>query len=149
MEEIIKKYFSDPQSEFDYIEKNTFNRPTDLQAIAKVEKELNIKFPQDYRDFLLITNGYDGSLGQSYLQLIGLEEVVKYTEMYCGEFFLWAIYLGSDGGNEMFVLDKRESLFQFGIMPFIGNEEDFIPVGNAFEEFLKHLYYNDYRGNKI
>ncbi|PXY44617.1 SMI1/KNR4 family protein [Flavobacterium hydrophilum] len=148
MEEIIQKYFSDPQSEFEYIDKNTFNQATELEAIAKVEKELNIKLPKDYRDFLLITNGYDGTLGQSHVQFIRLEEVVKYTEMYCGEFFPWTIYLGSDGGNEMFVLDKREKQLQFGVMPFIGNKEDFIALGNTFEEFAKHLYYNDYWDNK-
>ena len=109
MEEIIQKYFSDPQSEFEYIGKNTFNQPTELEAIAKVEKELNIKLPKDYRDFLLITNGYDGTLGQSHVQFIRLEEVVKYTEMYCGEFFPWTIYLGSDGETRCLFLTKEKN----------------------------------------
>lgn len=148
MKEIIQKYFSDAQSEMMYTETHTFNLPTELEVIEKVEKELNIKFPQDYKDFLLIANGYEGVLGQSYVQLIKVEEVVKYTEMYGGEFFPWAIYLGADGGNEMFVLDKREDQLRFGVMPFIGDDQDFIPLGNTFEEFAKRLYYNDYWGNK-
>lgn len=147
MKEIIQKYFSDSQSELN-TDKNTVNPATDLETISEVEKELNIRFPKDYKDFLLITNGYEGSIGQSYVQLIRVEEVVKYTEMYGGEFFSWAIYLGTDGGNEMFVLDKREDQLQFGVMPFIGNDKDFIPLGNTFKEFIKHLYYNDCWENK-
>ncbi len=149
MEKIIKKYFSDSQSELNFTDKNEFNPSANLEAITKVENELNIKFPKDYSDFLLITNGYDGNLGQSYIQLIRVEQVVEYTEMYGGEFFPWVVYLGSDGGNEMFILDKRENQLQFGVIPFIGDEKDFIPLGNTFEEFLGHLYRNDYWSNKL
>jgi cell wall assembly regulator SMI1 len=63
MREIIQKYLSDPPS--DYTDKNVFNPPTDIKSIIKVEKDLKINFPQDYKDFLQITNGYDGTLGQS------------------------------------------------------------------------------------
>ena len=149
MDKIIKKYFSDPQSDLNFTDKNEFNPPANLEVITKVEKELNIKFPKDYSDFLLITNGYDGNLGQSYIQLIRVEQVVEYTEMYGGEFFPWVVYLGSDGGNEMFILDKRESQLHFGVIPFIGDEEDYIPLGNTFEEFLGHLYRNDYWSDKL
>ena len=149
MEKIIKKYFSDSQSELNFTDKNEFNPSANLEAITKVENELNIKFPKDYSDFLLITNGYDGNLGQSYIQLIRVEQVVEYTEMYGGEFFPWVVYLGSDVGNEMFIIDKRENQLQFGVIPFIGDEEDYIPLGNTFEEFLGHLYRNDYWSNKL
>lgn len=144
MEKNLQMYFSETQSELIHENKHKFNPPIEIEEIIKVERELNIEFPQDYKEFLLITNGYEGSLGQSYVQLVKVEELAQYTEMYGGEFFPWVIYLGSDGGNEMFVLDKREDQLQFGVMPFIGNEEDFIPLGNTFEKFVRHLYYNDY-----
>ena len=144
MKEIIQKYFSDPPSDSTYADKNVFNPPADIETIAQVQKELNVKFPQDYIDFLLITNGYDGRLGESYVQFIKVDDIVKYTEMYGGEFFPWTIYIGADGGNEMFALDKRGHQLQFGVMPFIGEDQDFIPLGKTFEEFARHLYLNDY-----
>jgi hypothetical protein len=52
--------------------------------------------------------------------------------------------IGSDGGNEMYVLDKRREKLQFGILPYVGGEDDFIPLGETFEEFVRHLYYNDF-----
>ncbi len=144
MKEFIQKYFSDPASDSTYADKNVFNPPTEIETIIKAEKELDIIFPPDYKDFLLITNGYDGTLGQSYVQFIKVEEILKYTDMYGGEFFPWVIYLGADGGNEMFVLDKRGPELQFGVMPYIGEDKDFIPLGKTFDEFVRHLYKNDY-----
>ncbi len=147
MKEVIRKYLSDPPS--DYADKNVFNSPADIKNITKVENDLKINFPQDYKDFLQIANGYDGTLGQSYVQLVRVEEIPKFTEMYGGEIFPWIIYLGADGGNEMFVLDKRGSELQFGVMPFIGEDNDFISLGKTFEEFAGHLYNNDYWENKL
>lgn len=144
MKEIIQKYFSDPPSDSTFADKNVFNLPADIETIISVEKDLSIKLPDDYKNFLLHTNGYDGSLGQSFVQFIKVEEILKYTDMYGGEFFPWVIYLGTDGGNEMFVLDKRGSELQFGVMPFIGEDKDFIPLGKTFDEFVRHLYNNDY-----
>ena len=147
MREIIQKYFSDPPS--DYADKNVFNRPTDTKTIIKVETDLNINFPEDYKNFLLITNGYDGTLGQSYVRFIKVEEISKFTDMYGGDFFPWVIYLGNDGGNEMLVLDKRGPELQFGVMPFIGEDKDFISLGKTFEEFVGHLYNNDYWESEV
>ncbi|MFI5406508.1 MAG: SMI1/KNR4 family protein [Nitrososphaerales archaeon] len=149
MREIIQKYFSDPATDATYADKNVFNPPTDIKTINRVEKDLNINFPEDYKDFLLITNGYDGTLGQSYVRFIKVEEISKFTDMYGGDFFPWVIYLGSDGGNEMFVLDKRGSELQFGVMPFIGEDKDFISLGKTFEEFVGHLYNNDYWESEV
>lgn len=142
MKEFIQKYFSEPPSE--YAGNNIFNPPTDINTISKVEKKLNIKFPNDYKDFLLTTNGYDGALGQLYVRFIKVEEILKYTEIYGGEFFPWLIYIGTDGGNEMFVLDKRCPELQFGILPFIAEDIDFIPLGMNYKEFVEHLYNNDF-----
>jgi len=44
----------------------------------------------------------------------------------------------------MFVIDQRKDKIQFGTLPYIGDESDFIALGNTFEEFVKHLYDNDF-----
>ena len=144
MDDIIKKYFSDAPTTTNYVDKNAFYAPADLETISKVEQMLSIKFPSDYISFLLASNGFEGNLGQSYSRFIQLEQIQEYTKMYGGKFFPWIVFIGSDGGNEMYVLDKRGEKLQFGILPYVGDEDDFIPLGETFEEFVRHLYYNDF-----
>ncbi len=144
MKDIIQKYFNDKLTADDFVEENIFYPPADLNTIVDVEKLLDIKLPQDYKDFLSISNGYNGTLGQSYTRLTKVEEIVENTNGYCKEFFPWAIHIGTDGGGEMYVLDTREKKIKYGAMPYIGEDKDFILLGDTFEEFARHLYYNDY-----
>lgn len=139
MTDLIGKYFDNKQPE-----NNTYFPSADLNKIKQLEKSLSIELPQDYVDFLCRTNGYEGILGESYVILASIESVEEYTESYGGEFFPWIVYIGTDGGNEMYVIDRRKEQLQFGILPFIGQESDFISLGDSFEEFVKHLYFNDF-----
>jgi hypothetical protein len=142
--DFITTYFKSNTNENDYEENNTFYPPADIETILGVENTLSVKFPKDYVDFLLSTNGYEGMLGESNVFFLCVEKIIEYTEDYGSEFFPWIIFVGTDGGNEMYVIDRRESELQFGILPYIGREEDFVPLGNTFETFVRHLYHNDY-----
>ena len=144
MADIIKKYFSDVGAAEDYAKVNIFYPPVDLEIIKEVQDALSIKFPEDYIDFLLATNGYEGKLGQSYTVFMQVEKIAEYTQNYGGEFFHWIIFIGTDGGNEMYVIDKRNEKLQFGVLPYISDENDFIALGETFEEFVSHLYNNDF-----
>ena len=146
MGDLILKYFSDLPTQNDFVERNDFSPPAELDKILDLEKVLGIKLPNDYIDFLLITNGYSGKLGQSNVHFIGIEKIEEYTLAYGGEFFPWIVFIGTDGGNEMYVIDKRNEKLQFGLLPYIGEDKDFMLLGDTFEEFIKHLYYNDFWG---
>jgi SMI1 / KNR4 family (SUKH-1) len=144
MTDLIEKYFSDIPIKGDYAEKNIFFPPAAQEEIWKTENALSIKFPPDYIDFILTTNGFDGKLGKSYSRFIQLGKIIEYTRMYAGAFFPWAVYIGDDGGNEMYVFDGRQDKLRFGLLPFIGEENEFISLGKTFEEFVKHLYDQDF-----
>lgn len=144
MSKLIKKYFSDKPIVNDYNKENIFYPPANLDKIKKIEQDFSIILPKDYVDFLLFTNGYDGKLGEAYVIFIQIEKIREYTTMYGGDFFPWLIYIGCDGGNEMFIIDNRNEKIQFGVLPFIGDENDFIPLGESFEKFVNHLYFNDF-----
>ena len=148
MTNIIKRYFSNPSSSEDYGGTSKFYPAADLNKIKQLEKALSIKFPEDYTAFLLSTNGYDGKIGQSYSIFIQVEKIEKYTKDYGGEFFPWIVFIGTDGGNEMYVIDTRDEKIAFGILPYIGDENDFISLGSTFEKFVGHLYHNDFWKNK-
>ena len=141
---LINKYFSDKPTTSDYAELNIFFPPAEISAIELVEKNLGIKLPQDYVDFLLTTNGFAGMIGESYVVFEQIKKVEEYTSSYCSEFFPWAIYIGTDGGNEMYVIDKRGLSYNFGLLPYISDVNDFINLGNTFEGFIRHLYDNDF-----
>ena len=119
---------------------NHFYPAASAAEIADVEELLEISLPEDYRDFLLESNGFEGFLNESYLRLIPVEFLYDNTQDYCSEFFPWAIYLGTNGGGEMAVLDTRKKPYQFGLLPYLGVDEDFIALGDTFESFVKSIY---------
>ena len=86
-----------------------------------------------------MSNGFEGFLNESYLRLIPVDFLYENTQDFCSEFFPWAIYLGTNGGGEMAVLDTRKQPFQFGL-PYLGVDDDFIALGETFESFVKSIY---------
>ena len=133
--DLIVKYFHDTEGC-----KNEFNPPATEEQIHEAETQLNFKFPDDYKEFLRITNGFDGFVNNWYVVLESTENIYERHSGFCAEFFPWAINVGGDGGGEMFVIDTRTFPFQYGVLPCIAAEEDFIPLGNTFEKFISRLY---------
>ena len=88
---------------------------------------------------MLTTNGIEGQLGDFTVTFQPVETIYQETLDNCAEFFPWAIFIGANGSSEMFVIDKRTNPVQFGLLPYISDEEDFLPLGNTFEQFLSRL----------
>lgn len=141
MSYIFDKYFIDSEGSYP----NTFNTPANKLIISEVEKALNLEFPNDYKEFLQFTNGYTGFVGKNYVDLYQVE-IVGNNE-YCKNEFPWAIEIGSNGGGEMYIMYLIGSIVNYGVLPMIGDDNDLIPLGNTFEGFIKHLYFNDFWNN--
>ena len=133
--DLISTYFNTTASF-----KNHFYPAASNDEIENAEALLGIKLPEDYCNFLLASNGFEGFINEFYLRLIPVGFLYDNTQDYCSEFFPWAIYLGTNGGGEMAVLDIREQPYQFGLLPYLGVEEDFIALGDKFESFVKSIY---------
>ena len=101
---------------------------------------MGIKLPNDYKDFLKFTNGFDGLVNEFVVCFDPVDKICQSTQINCAEFFPWAIYIGTNGNLEMFVIDKRQTPYQFGLLPYIADDSDFIALGNTFEKFIKRLY---------
>ena len=141
--DFIKKYFSDADEN-----QNKFNLPATEGQIIELENELGIILPKDYKDFLRFTNGFEGALMNFIVILDPVDKVYQSTQDICAEFFPWAVYIGRNGNLEMFVIDKRQNPYQFGLLPNIADDNDFIPLGDTFEKFIEHLY-NDTAFTKL
>jgi hypothetical protein len=123
-------------------EKFNFNRSISMDAIEAAEEKLNIKFPQDYADFMLRTNGGEGTIGEGYLRLYKMEDLALVNEDYSAdEFAPGFVIIGSDGGAAAFGYDFRERVPQLIEVGFIGMDIDYPAYRtDDFYEFMEYLY---------
>jgi len=121
-------------------EENVFYPPASEREIGQVESALGIVLPEEYKELMLFTNGFEGWIGEFYAQLEPIEQIIEESRTWCGEFFPSFIFLGSNRNLEMLVLDTRRQEFEFGLLPNIGDESDFISSGPSFRKFIERLY---------
>ena len=113
------------------------------EALDAAQEQLGITFPAYYREVMLQTDGGEADFGASWLVLNSLESMLdRNLDKDLMQYFPGLTFLGSDGGGEAYARDWRArpgSLYL--VTPFSGNfEEDSIPGGNTFEEFLSILH---------
>jgi hypothetical protein len=118
------------------------NEPVTENNIKKVEELLSINFPQEYYDFLLISNGGEGEIGQSYLVLWKIEDLIELNDAYgIEEFAPGLLIIGSDGGDTAYCIDIRSDIKPFVQVPFIGMDLSEVQgCSNDFKGFLRFLY---------
>ena len=79
-----------------------------LEQIRKIEDVLGLTFPDDYRSFLVWSNGGEGRLGRMYLILWQVEDVPELNEDYQRAAYVpGLVAIGSDGGGMCYALDYR------------------------------------------
>ena len=68
-------------------------------SIDDVEKLLNTNLPKQYKSFLLWSNGGEGKLGDNYIYIWAIEDVIAYNHDYGIQKYLQKEYLafGMDG----------------------------------------------------
>lgn len=119
------------------------NSPFSEESLRKIESEIHMTFPAQYREFMLETGGAEGMIGEnSYLVIWPAEEIIpcnKYGKI--EEFTPGFIQFASDGGGMAYVFDKRQGdIFIAAIPDDSIHIEDAIILGKTFEEFLQSLY---------
>ena len=133
MNENIKRFFAAEDLEL----------PTTEEKLREAEIKLEINFPAQYKEFMLESNGVEGSIGgNSYLAIWHIEEIVELNEAHkVSEFTPGLVYFGSDGGGIVYAFDKRDKN-----IPIVEFPDDSIHIedarlcGHTFEEFLQNLY---------
>ncbi len=119
------------------------NPPTTKEVMKEIEEHLRIKFPDEYMNFMLESNGAEGNVGaNSYLVIWSNDQIVQLNEAYSvNEFTPGLVYFGTDGGGMAYAFDNRSDGTPIVEFPFESiHVEDAKLCGNTFVEFLQYLH---------
>ena len=117
--------------------------PTTKENLKDVEGNLNYILPEQYKMFMLISNGAEGIIGKhSYLVIWPIDQITELNKEYAvNEFTPGLMYFGSDGGGMAYAFDNRMKETPIVEFPFESvNIQDAKLCGNTFNEFLRNLY---------
>lgn len=129
----IKEYFRNTKLDSSITEK----------YIDIYEEKLGVNLPSDYKEFLLFSNGIEGFIGESYLALFRLEDLL-FVHQTTKKDAPNLLVIGTDGGGTDFVFDIEEN--------FVVKEVQAISLGvdtpnlcaNNFSSFLDYLFNRKY-----
>ncbi|AMM50711.1 hypothetical protein TH61_05315 [Rufibacter sp. DG15C] len=111
-------------------------------TIEEVEVKTGISLPKDYTDFLTNYQGFEKLIGEEYVQLWDLEDLVEQNEGYLIlENLPATIGIGSNGAGELIALERvNEEEVKVVLTPFVDLSQDYhIPIGDSFTDFLQRL----------
>lgn len=125
-----------------YLSEFELNQPCTQKSINDLEKNEKISLPSEYQEFMLCSDGGEGSIGDSYLSLWKIGDIVELNEDYgVDEFAPGLLIIGSDGGDTAYCIDTNSEKLPFVEVPFIGMDLNEVQLcGNTFIDFLEYLY---------
>ncbi|MFL0267407.1 SMI1/KNR4 family protein [Candidatus Clostridium radicumherbarum] len=123
-----------------YVSDVELSMPTSIEIISETENKLGIKFPSDYIEFMLFSNGCEGTIGESYISIWPIEELIDTNENLEVEKYTPGLVLfGSDGGGEAFAFDMRGDTIKYIMVPYMLEFDALIEQGNTIFNFFDRL----------
>jgi hypothetical protein len=119
------------------------NQGASENALNQFMKSSGIKLPEQYLEFMRISNGIEGFIDQnSYLILWPIEQISELNEAYAVEEFAPGLLIfGSNGGDIAYAFDTRSEKMPIVETPFIGMNLDNVKLcGTTLKSFLDYLY---------
>ncbi|KNY30129.1 SMI1/KNR4 family protein [Pseudobacteroides cellulosolvens] len=111
-----------------------------IEDLKKVEDAVGISFPQQYKEFMLFSNGAVGEVGDSYLTIWELEDVEEFYEDCCKDNLDNIVLFASDGAKMGYGFDKNKNEYIVSV-PLDSLEIDYVGFcANTFHEFIEYLY---------
>ena len=126
-----------------FISQMELGTPTTADAINIAGEQLGISLPDQYKEFMIETNGAEGFVGvNSYLAIWPIDQIVQLNDEYAvKEFTPGLVYFGSDGGGMAYAFDCRDEITSIVEFPFESIDvEDARSCGRTFNEFMQNLY---------
>ena len=112
-------------------------------SIDDVEKLLNTTLPKQYKSFLLWSNGGEGKLGDNYIYIWAIEDVIAYNHDYGIQKYLqkeyWAFGMDGDIGYILHLSDNSIYRVDLGDLDITSIKY----IAPSFDDFLgKAIYLN-------
>lgn len=126
----------------EYFTAGDLRSPVRDAELSRLDKELGVGLPADYREFLLLSDGYNGDVGaKGYAQLWSASELTSNNEGYEVKSRVSDLTLiGSNGGPTAYGIDRHQGQLSFVSIPLVPMARDEIrPLGGTFTEFLAAL----------
>lgn len=130
MYEILKKYNWPPRT------------TSDKTNLVDIEKGIGFQLPGDYRNFLLRYRGHETQIGEEYIKLWGIDDLLRLNQDYkILENLSATIGIGSNGAGEFIGIEKPDDdQPRIILTPFIDLDEQLhIEIGKSFTDFLVRL----------
>lgn len=111
-------------------------------AIERMQEAIKLRLPNQYLEFMKLSNGASGWIGEnSLLQLWPIEQLAEHNEGYAVEEFAPGMFLfGSDGCGKAYAFDVREEPVKIIETHFeVLGWDEISATWNTFAEFLEHL----------
>lgn len=123
------------------------NEPSTEVGLCRIESDLGLKFPIDYREFLLQFGGGEGFVGSQYLIFWAADEIGPFNADYeVSEYAPGLLLIGSNGAGEGLAFDLRSERYNIVVVPFIGMSlECAKSIAPTFVELLEKLNQPDAR----
>jgi hypothetical protein len=117
------------------------NPPADASSLRKLEREAGLRLPEDYAQFLQQADGGEGFVGNAYLILWRIGELLEMNKAYHVDDYAPGLFVfGSDGGGEAFAFDMHTAGSPIVSVPFIVMDLTVRrPLGENFRAFLETL----------
>ncbi|WP_414449629.1 SMI1/KNR4 family protein [Burkholderia sp. 22PA0099] len=127
------------------------NAPSNPVEIASLETTLGVSLPLSYKGFLGWSDGGEGEVGDLYLSMWTVAQVVELNALYSittrmGRSF---VGIGTDGGDYCFALDLQKGE-RFVVVPLGALAEDEIkPLASDFVSGLTSIHDGRITGNDL
>jgi hypothetical protein len=125
----------------EYLSEVDLEQPATQTELEKI-REMADRLPTDFFEFLKMSNGAEGWVGEQYLGLYSIKELIENQIAYEVDKYLPGMFLfGTNGGGEAYLFDLRQLPSPIVRAQFSGglSFEDCEFVANSFENFLKEM----------
>lgn len=124
------------------MKKMELNAPCKIEQLKTIEQKLNIVLPRQYKDFMQLHEGGEGSIGEyAYLAIWDISEMMSFNQS-CdiNKYISGLIYFASDRGGLLYAFDTNRDMKIVELECDSIDQSEAEVVAGSFEEFIEYIY---------
>lgn len=123
-----------------YLSEAQIHKPAEADILARIERELHLSLPGDYKEFMMLTDGMNGRVGQSHVKLWESAIIVNNNmDRLAPE---GIVLFGDNGGADVYAFDTRNhDTGESSVVILSTNEGSKAPIPQgSFTSFMERVY---------